>query len=221
MPFVGNISVKGLDTTINNIVNIQKKQIPFATSRAVNACAYAVQRDTIERLLPSEFNIRNDWWKPGRKTGVNYFPSNKKQNPIKAIVNTLAWFMEDQETGGTRGPYGGHPFRGIPTGSAQPNKKQLIRSNRRLRALTGKLAGSRTLTRNGVPWITTLKNGQPSVAVRLLDKSRLPIAVMYIGKRSITVKPRFGFYKNAKQLVESIYKPIFDRELKAAIATAK
>jgi hypothetical protein len=217
-----SVQVTGVQQVTNNLISIQRKQIPFATSRAVNACAYAVQRDTIEVLLPSKFTLRTDWWKPGRKTGVNYFPSNKRQTPIKAIVNTLAWFMEDQEIGGTRGPSPGQPYRAIPTYSAQPNKRERIRSNRTFRQLvTGKRAGRRTLAHRGDWWIKSLKNGIPSVAVRLLDKHRLPIAVMYIGKASVTIKPRFGFVANATKLVSEIYQPIFDRELKAAIQTAR
>lgn len=220
MPY--SVQAKGLQQVERNLVAIQRNHIPYATSRAVNACAYAVQRDTIDRLLPDKFILRNDWWRPGRKTGVNYFPSNKRQKPIKAIVNTRAWFMEDQEVGGIRGPFAGQPYRPIPTKNAQPNKNALIRPDRRFRALTASKRGTgRTLTHRGNPWITTLRSGKPSIAVRLLDNFRLPIAVMYIGVTSIRVKPRFGFVKNAKALVAGIYEPIFNRELKAAIATAK
>lgn len=217
------VSIKEQSAKVAANLGKAQKQIPFAESRAVNALAYSVQRDTIERLLPEHFTLRTDWWKPGRKTGVNYFPSHKRQFPnIIAKVNTLASFMEKQETGGVKTPPPGQNFVAIPTRAAQPDKRVLIRPNRRFRALTGKLRGSRTLTRGGNPWDNRIKPaGRADIAVRLLDKYRLPLAVMYIGKTSVTIKPRFGFRANATAIVERDFQRVFDRELKQAIATAK
>ena len=217
------IEEKGISEVVSKLNDLEKTQIPFAESRAVNALAYAIQRDTIERLLPSRFILRTDWWRPGRKTGVNYFPSNKKQFPnIFAIVNTLAPWMELQETGGIKRPKAGQAYVAIPTGNAQPNKREVIRGSRRAGALIGGGRGARrTLAHQGNPWVSTLRNAKPSIAVRLLDKFRLPIAVMYVGKDSVTIKPRFGFRENAKKIVDSKYLEVFNRELEAAIKTAK
>lgn len=210
------------DQIVSQLTDLEKLQIPFAESRAVNALAYSIQRDTINRLLPERFNLRNDWWKPGRKTGVNYFPSNKRQFPnIQAVVNTLAWFMEKQETGGVKTPPTGEAFVAIPTYNAQPDKKQLIRSNRTFKQLVnGRANGRRTLKHRGNHWITSLKGGRPSVAVRLLDKFRLPVAVMYIGKSSVKIRPRFGFRDNAKRIIDQDWQEVFNRELQHALDTA-
>lgn len=199
-----------------------QKQIPFALSRTINAVAYSIQQDTIHRLLPENFILRTDWWRPGRKTGVNYFPSNKKQTPIQATVNTLAKFMELQETGGQKKPRAGEALVPIPTWNAQPDVTQVIRKDRRYRALTGQVRGGdrRTLKQKGSYWVK-LKSGIPVIAVRLLDKYRLPLAVMYIGKSVVNVKPRFGFQKNAERITNATVNQIFARELRAAIATAK
>lgn len=215
------IDLTGFEKAVGKIEREQMRQIPFAISRTINAIAYEVQRDTIDHLLPEKFTLRNDWWRPGRKTGVNFFPSNKRQNPIKAIVNTLARFMEMQETGGVKTPKGGDNYVPVPTWNAQPDKKQIIRPNRRYRALVlGKSAGKRTLTNKGSWWITTLRQSTPRVAVRLLDDFRLPIATMYIGKSSVTIKPRFGFKANAQRICDSRYQQIFAREWNHAINTA-
>lgn len=217
------VDERGISEMISKLTDLEKNQIPFAESRAVNALAYSIQRDTINRLLHEKFILRNDWWRPGRKTGVNYFPSHKKQFPnIFAIVNTLAPWMELQETGGVKKPKPGQAYVAVPTGNAQPNKREVIRPNRRVRALIGGGRGARrTLAHQSNPWVSTLRNGKPSIAVRLLDKSRLPIAVMYVGKDSVTIKPRFGFKANAKKIVDRDYLTVFNRELKQAIATAK
>lgn len=216
------VTLRGVEALVSKLNSLQQNQIPFATSRAVNALAYEVQRDTINRLLPSKFNLRNDWWRPGRKTGVNFFKSHKRQKPIKAIVNTLAPFMELQETGGEKQPRPGHAFIPIPTYNAQPDKKQMIRPNRRFKALvTGGKGGRRTLAHKGNVWLETLRQKGPRVAVRLLDDARLPIATMYVGKTSVTIKPRFGFRENAGKIVERNFHTIFEREMAQAIATAK
>lgn len=217
------IDEKGLDSIISGLTDLEKNQIPFAESRAVNALAYKVQRDTIDNVLPKNFTLRTDWWRPGRKTGVNYFPSHKKQFPnIFARVNTLAPWMELQETGGVKKPKPGQAYVAVPTGNAQPNKREVIRSNRRVGALiNGGKNSRRTLMHQRNPWVSTLRNGKPSIAVRLLDKYRLPIAVMYVGKDSVTIKPRFGFVANAKRIVDRDFLQVFEKELNNAIKTAK
>lgn len=215
-----NITVqeKGLDQIIAGMTDFQKQQVPYAMSRTVNELGYKTQRDTIDRLLPEKFVLRTDWWKPGRKTGVNYFPSHKKQYPnIFAKVNTLAYFMEMQETGGTKKPRGGDPYVAIPTWNAQPTKHEVIRPNRRYRNL---VKGKMTLKHQGNPWISTLKVGQPRVAIRLTT-DRLPIAVMYVGKDSVTIKPRFGFRANAMSIGEKQGKAVMDKWMATALATAK
>lgn len=234
-----NITVeeKGLDQIIAGMTDFEKQQVPYAMSRTVNELGYKTQRDTIDRLLPEKFVLRNDWWKPGRKTGVNYFPSHKKQYPnIFAKVNTLAYFMELQETGGIKRPRAGSAFVPIPTFNAQPDKRQVVRASRRFRQLTtqagtivnqktgAKSKGTgarRTLYHRGSPWIGTLRNNKPSVAVRLLDNYRLPIAVMYLGADSVTIKPRFGFRANAMSIGEKQGRAIMDKWMTTALATAK
>lgn len=214
------VDIKQFDAELAKVEKQWMKQIPFAISRTINAIAYKTQRDTIDRLLPQRFFLRNDWWRPGRKTGVNYFPSNKKQTPIQAKVNTLAWFMQMQEDGGIKKPRPGQEYIPVPTRNAQPNITEMIRPNRRFKALAGAgRAGRMTLTHKGSPWIHSLRNGKPSVAIRLTSE-RLPIAVMYIGKSSIKIKPRFGFKDNAQRICDRNFQEIFRREWAAAIATA-
>lgn len=215
------LDVKRFDAAIAKVDRVWADQIPFAISRTINALAYKTQRDTIDRLLPQRFFLRSDWWRPGRKTGVNYFPSNKKQTPIQAVINTQAWFMQMQEEGGVKTPRPGQEYIPIPTRNAQPNITEKIRANRRFKALTGGGKNGRaTLTHKGSPWIHTLRNGKPSVAVRL-TKDRLPIAVMYIGKSRVTIKPRFGFRANANKIVAANFDSIFAAEFNRAIATAR
>ena len=215
-----SVEIKGLETYLKKIQQIHQRHVPFIISRTVNGLAYKIQRDTIDRLLPAKFMLRTDWWRPGRKTGVNYFPSNKKQTPIQARVNTLAWFMQMQEEGGIKRPRPGEAYVPIPTRNAQPNITQVIRPNRRFKALVhGKKAGKMTLSHKGSPWIHSLRNGKPSIAVRLTN-DRLPIAVMYVGKDSVTIKPRFGFRANAQKICDRNFESIFQREWANAINTS-
>lgn len=215
------IDATRFEAAVARVDKVWTDQIPFAISRTINALAYKTQRDTIDRLLPQRFFLRNDWWKPGRKTGVNYFPSNKRQTPIEARVNTLAWFMQMQEEGGVKKPAAGQGWVPVPTRNAQPNITEPIRANRRFKALVnGKKAGRMTLTHRGSPWIHTLKNGKPSIAIRLTT-DRLPIAVMYIGVDRVTIKPRFGFRANAQKIVTDNFDRIFAVEFNNAIATAR
>lgn len=206
-------------------------QIPFAASRTFNIVGRMIQDDTINRLLPSKFTLRTDWWKPGRRTGVNLFKSNKRQWPdIEAKVNTRAEFMEHQETGGTRTAHAPYEYLGIPTANAQPDKKKPVPPANRLLYLMGmathrkKLKGgnskrNRVVEIEGSVW-AKLRNGKPTLYIRA-GKDRLPIRAMYFGVKSKTIKPRFGFYKNGEKIIDTNFDRVFQGELLNALATAK
>jgi hypothetical protein len=208
-----------------------KDQIPFALSRTVNTVGWMIQRDTIDRLLPSKFTLRTDWWKPGRKTGVNLFKSNKSQWPdIAAKVNTIAPFMEQQESGGVRTARAPYEYLGIPTKNAQPDRRKVIPASNRLLYLMGmathrkKLKGgnskrNRVIEIEGSVW-ATMRSGKPAVYIRA-GKDRLPIRAMYYGVKSKTIKPRFGFYKNGERIINENFERVFNAEFLNALATAK
>lgn len=196
-----------------------KNQIPYATSRTVNTLGKMVQADTIGRVLQERFTLRTGWWRSGRKYGVNYFASNKKQADIKAIVNTQAPFMVLQETGGQKIPKAGYQYVAVPTKHAWPDRKKLIPYHSRFSSLTRefKRRKSRTLSHGGNFWVKLPHEKDPVIAIRGPNGK---LRVMYRGRGSVTIKPRFGFRKNAERIVDENRGAVWRREFALALATA-
>ena len=74
-----------------------EKQIPFATSLAINATAQDA-RDELRERLNDSFTIRSRWL----HKGIRYTKSNKKQPTIAAEIGSIDDFMAKQAEGGTK-----------------------------------------------------------------------------------------------------------------------
>lgn len=81
--------------------DVQKKQVPFATSRALNDTAVDGQNSVVA-AIPHVFNNRKKWWLKQQPTGIKVRFS-KKDN-LHAAVHTSAYFADIQEKGGTKSP---------------------------------------------------------------------------------------------------------------------
>lgn len=113
-----SITVKdNIEEFTRNLDKFQKRQIPFATSKAMNDTAIKVQEAEVKRVQIS-FNNKKKWWAKGnRRTGIRVDFSNKKNMPLKASVYTNAYFAKLQEDGGTKRPISGSSLA-IPTAKA-------------------------------------------------------------------------------------------------------
>jgi hypothetical protein len=80
------------------INNMQKKQLPYATSRALNDTAFMARKEIIEQL-PKRFIIRNTW----TQKGIRVIKSHKSQWPdVHAEIGSVDYFMKYQELGAVR-----------------------------------------------------------------------------------------------------------------------
>lgn len=205
-------------------LGVLSRQIPFGVALGLNRTAKTIQRDTVDRLLPSKFILRTDWWTPGLKYGVNYFGATKQQWPNQfAIVNTKAPWMVLQEEGGSKPKPVGHDLIPVPTTGLQPDKRQRISHRYRFRTLTKTKSGGKFTLRNkrtDSPWILGVLSPTPGIFIRP-TKHRLPIFRLYVGYTHVTIKPRFGFYKNAAEIVARDLNRNMDTGIQFAIATAK
>ena len=93
--------------------HIQKQQVPYATSRALNDVAVDAQ-ESVVAAIPNVFNNRKKWWLKQQPTGVKVRFS--KKTDLKASVYSKAYFAEMQEKGGTKTPRASRNLA-IPTDS--------------------------------------------------------------------------------------------------------
>ncbi|MCW5737350.1 MAG: hypothetical protein KIS73_24705 [Enhydrobacter sp.] len=148
------------------------RQVPFATARALTLTVRDAQTD-IRAELPKRFTIRNSWV----SKGIRIDPATKTK--LEAAVGTLEPFMRLQETGGA-----GHARdasrKAVPKG-AKRGKSGIIPKGQRPRALLNKPKHFLAKTRFG------------AAVMKRKGKARYPIEPLFWLKRTVPIKPRFGF----------------------------
>lgn len=196
-----NIEIKGLKEFSSKMNDVVKKQIPFATSRALNKTAEDIRKEELSNL-EKKFTLRKPWYKPGTKLGINVKKSHKTN--LTAEVYTRAPFMKLHETGGTKKPRSGK-YIAIPTTNIKRTKKGLI----------GKAKRPRNLKRSF--WIKS-RTGQEMLMQR---KSKRKVEVAYMMEPKADIKATFEFKKTGKRVAEQKFKKNFEAALDDALRTAK
>lgn len=188
--------------------NFAREQVPFATSRALNAVALAV-RDAEDRQLrdkldrPTPFTLR----------GLGVLRSSKRALAAAVFMkDRQAEYLALQETGGTRRPkrraiavpaklrvnsYGNIPRGGI--------KRALAAAN----TFSGRPKGG------GAPGI------YKRLGARGKFKSGHALQLQVTWAERARYRPRLGFMQTAIRVAQRRAAPEFERALMAAIATAR
>jgi hypothetical protein len=176
--------------------DVQKKQVPFALSRALNDVAIDSQEAAAQRAQ-EVFQNRKRWWLKQQPTGIKVKFS--KKSDLHAKVFTPAYFSEIQEKGGTKTPKRSGKLA-IPT-NAVPKK---YRTSRGAKEMIDERSNV-FVTPKGVFKRTGKKN----------------ISVLWTFARAALVKPRFGFYTVVEETVKRKFATRFYERLKQALASAK
>lgn len=194
-----DISVKDNVREFTRKLNhVEKQQVPFATSRALNDTAVKAQESLVKGILV-RFNNRKKWWiKGNRRTGVRVDFSSKRKVPMMSSVYTNAYFAELQEKGGTKTPVSGSVLA-VPTDRAP---KSLHRSD-----------GVRKAKANNAVFVD--KRG----VFRRMARGKLKTLFTWV--RVATVRPRFKFDVTVRTAVKRWFPIYFKKRLAEALRTAK
>lgn len=192
--------------------NVQKKQIPFATARALTWTAKDAQKELMA-LMPQTFNVTRKWWLQRQPTGIKVKPAKKAE--LEATVYTLAYFAFLQEHGGIKTPF---KSRGIliPT-------ERTPKYGRKAGGAKKVLAGKKILRRGGKADgdpVITLESGKRGV-FRRRGKKRLPIELLYTYVPRAEVRARMEFEDNARKQSIKVFDFFFSKSLERALATAR
>lgn len=181
-----------------HLTKIEKKQIPFATARALTWTAQDVQKWLIKKI-PAIFNVTKKWWLKQQPTGIRIKPA--KKNHLISSVYTKAYFAPLQEEGGTKRPTRSKNLV-IPT-------KKVPKSRRKSGGATAMLKGKKVFsTSRG---IYRRKGGKKSKSLELL----------YHKESSANVKPRFNFKRTAHTIATRMFKRNFLKSLASALKSAR
>ena len=214
------IQIKGLDNFQKNI-SAFAKQVPYATSLAINSMAEEIRAAEIANL-EKKFTLRSQWYKPRKKYGINVKPSNKKNKVIQASIFTKAPWMNRHVTGEDKYPvYGKHIA--VPTKYVKRTKTGKIPKAMQPRNLKGSFVntsrkGNLTLYRGTQKVARTHKH--PRGTGNKVYK-KYPIQPMYILVNKAEIDKSWYFYKTAKVLFTKKMRDHFSKAMAEAMRTAR
>lgn len=197
---------RGLDIDIRDnikevkkyLTRTQRRQIPYATSLALNWCAFDTQKALVAHTR-RRFRNRVAWYKPKAPTGIHVTKSHKTR--LVASVGTSWAPAAKHEEGGVRTPRRG---RGL-----------LIPSSRVAKKNQGAGGASGYLTQANV--IST-----PRGVFRRVGGKRNPrLQLLFWRVRRATIKPTYGWGVAASAVVNRKIFGQFQRALTKALRTAR
>lgn len=201
--------LQGFERRVSEAV---RKQIPFATARALTKVAL-VARDELRRQLPERFTIRSGWV----AKGVTIVPANKTDwpNPF-AVVGSRDDFMLLQETGGPKLPKYANKIA-VPTSKVKRTSGGRIPKALKPATLVGRVVGSRGPLKPGKGTAKGFVDGD-TIRVR---ESRRRAPVYYWLKDKTQVPARWDYVKTVEGVVDQFWPSIWKRSIQDAIKTSK
>lgn len=178
-----------------------KDQMPFAVATTLTDVAKIAEAD-VKTVIPRRFNLTNK----RAVSGVKRVNAKKGDWPNPhALIGHLDQYMVDHELGGIRrGRNGG--YRMIPTKRVKRGKRGKIDARERPRRL---ISNKRVFFKDQ--------------SLRLKDtrrkKHRAP--TMYLGRKQVRIRPRFGFRGTVESAAARHMQPIFTRNMKAALRSRR
>lgn len=184
--------------------SIQRKQLPFAISRALNDTIFDARKSVVRRVQ-SVYDNKKKWYNAGSPTGIKAITSRKTRLFVE--LHAGAYFAERQEEGGVKRAVSGK-YVAIPVKGAVARKFQRSDGITRLKR-----------AQKGV-FITTPKgNKTPSVFKRVGKKRKVKRLFSFAPKT--TTRSSFRFYETAKKVADRRFTRHFSMRLDQALRTAK
>lgn len=182
-----------------HLSTIERRQIPFATSQAINGTAFDV-RDALVKHTRARFENRKAWYKGKSAMAIRVTKSHKKKRLVASVSTPWAPALKHEE-GGTRSPHRGHALL-IPT-------DRVAKANR----VPG---GAREYI--GKPKVFSTPRG---VFRRAGGKRNPRVELLYWKVPRAKIKPTYGWGEVGHRVTMQRIGPQFQRWLAQALRTAR
>jgi len=189
---------------IHYLKGIKDSQLPFAMAKGLTMTAQDVQTEIIKDL-PQRFTLRTKWYQ--KNTPYGFKITAAKKNKLVSSIFTKAPWIQDFEEGATRTPQG-QTFA-VPTGAVRRSKRLLIPKGQKPRQILHK-------TRPGF-----IKAIGSKAGIFYSRTKNSKIALLYVLIKKAVIKPRLGFGKTAKQVVNARFTGNMIKAFNNAIKTAR
>tara|TARA_Y100000004_G_C8762479_1_gene347155 strand:- start:48 stop:656 length:609 start_codon:yes stop_codon:yes gene_type:complete len=198
------INIKADTKEINkSLTSFQKKQIPFATSKAINKTAFQTRRQ-LQKDMDNTFRKGATGF---TKKGVFVKPSHKTNLVANVyILKEQAKYLEKQVFGGIRRESFAIP---IPYRNRVGLTNQGNLTKAKFKSLVNN-KNNKILDINGVKGLYEIK------------KNTKPKLLVALNRRSVSYNnPKFKFFALGRRAVNKFFIKNYERELNAAIRKAK
>jgi len=227
----------GLESNIKKVIksfeSLEKKQMPYAQSLALNRTADIVRKD-ITNKIDRDFKLTASWNKFNGKYGVKRTNATKKKLEVDIYfpkVRGEQHWIERHEYAASRYPMVGDEifiptklfFKRYKIKTNKGVKKKLITllSNKsKYKIFEAEVKGDRYIMQNiATPKRTTARNASRMKKVsRAMMRDAIPLFVI---KSSVRIKPKLDFYKTARKSVDDNYKKEFSKALFEGMSSVK
>ena len=175
----------------------ERKQLPFATSRALNDAAFAVRKHTVERAWPEAVDVKK---RSFARSAFRVKTSSKVKLRAEVFARHGSEIFERQARGGIQIPYGSHlaiPTTNALTPTGRIRRAAVIRGNTRMfKARFGRTLGLWTRNRKGL-----------QLMYHLVPRVRTPKS--------------FRFYEDAERVAVKTFRRQIRKRLREALRTAR
>lgn len=209
-----------LKSLTRELDDLQQRQIPFATAKALSALALDVQQAERARLR-DVFTLRREQW-ADHSIKITHFA--KKAEPWATIAisppggasraDILGKFETDTEK---------RPFKGthvaIPI-EAKRNKRDIITRANRPGALHLRQVGKRIIGDKRTFLVKT-RGGQELILQRTGRGKRSGVRALYLLVERVTITPDLEYYVTAERVVGKNWERRWDDAIALALATAR
>lgn len=181
-----------------------RKQIPFATSRAINVVAEQAQAEETVGIF-DRFHVRRD---ARIRTAVRRRNSTKRG--LEAELTIADPFLIQHEDGETRKPGDVYPSLVHPVAEKE----------KRVGVVRGSTSPKALLKSGRKGFVATMKNGKVGV-FRRLTKKRLPIELVFALEKQSKLHRLLKFGATVGTVVARDFEKAFGAELARAMRTAR
>ena len=209
---IGGLSLNitsNIDQVIRRLDNIEKQQVPFAISGAINDVLFDVRKQIVGVTGPRSFDIRNRRF----LNAALRVKKATKRNLTGAVFDQLGrGHLALHARGGVLRPRGRH--LAIPGTDIKGRRGAGgVRKAQRPQAILAKLGKRRAFA-------VEFKSGQHGI-VRRRGKKRLPLKLLYALGHSARIRKTFPFFEDATRVAQRNFRRHFDRRLRQALRTAR
>jgi len=194
---------------------VQRKQLPFATARALQWTAFDVKREQVSKTFPSAFETRN---KNFAKGVLIVEPSGDRRSPRRRVdkrnlraavyaIDRVADYLEKHARGGIKRPIG--QWIAIPTKHIKRTKVGKIGKAKRPRNIVNK------------PNVFFRHQGPTPDIVRKPRGKGKQLEVLYQLVPMARIPKRLRFYEDAAKVVQRRMVPNFKKSFAQALKTAR